>query len=136
VLDRQKQLLRALLEEMGATDVADNEADVDEACTQDQLRAGVCTDRIGLGTHASQKVPTPVRRNAEGKRLQTDAVQRNDGAQSARLLALRCRGRQALQQLFLHIARPGPADQRTQRGATGHVALDLKRHGEIASRTR
>jgi hypothetical protein len=43
---------------MGSTDVADNEADAVEACTQEQLRAGACTDRIGLGTHASQEVLT------------------------------------------------------------------------------
>jgi hypothetical protein len=55
---RDKQLLGALLEEMGSTDVADNEADAVDACTQELLRAGAYTDRIGLGTHASQKVLT------------------------------------------------------------------------------
>lgn len=56
--DEHKRLLGALVEEMDSTDVVDDEADAVSACTQEQLRAGACTDRIGLGTHASQKVLT------------------------------------------------------------------------------
>lgn len=43
---------------MDSTDVADDETDAVSACTQEQLRASACTDRIGLGTRASQKVLT------------------------------------------------------------------------------
>jgi hypothetical protein len=53
-------------------------------------------------------------------------VRRNAGALPARFRALRCHDRQALEQFCLHIARSGPADQRTQREAAGQVASDLK----------
>ena len=123
-----KLLIRrgVLIEEPGATDMADGDTDSDDARTLRPLQAAACTYRIAFGPRAGQKVLT-----VQG------AMPRDAGFEQALCAniqgfslhaAVRCGAddRQALEQLCRYITRPALASERVQCNAAGQVVLKLK----------
>ena len=129
VITRTMKLLTrrgVLTEEQGATCLADNDGDSDEARTLRPLQAAACTYRIAFGPRAGQKVLT----------LQ-GAMPRDAGFEQALCAnmngfslhaAVRCGAdeRQALEQLCRYITRPALANERVQCNAAGQLVLKLK----------
>ena len=115
-----------LVEEQGATYMADNDADSDEARTLRPLQAAACTYRIAFGPRAGQKVLTlqgaMPRETGFKQKLCADI---NGFSLHA---AVRCGAdeRQALEQLCRYITRPALANERVQCNAAGQVVLKLK----------
>ena len=129
IITRMMKLLTrrgALVEEQGATYMADGDADSDDARTLRPLQAAACTYRIAFGPRAGQKV------------LTVQGVMPRDAGFEQALCAniqgfslhagVRCgaEDRQALEQLCRYITRPALADERVQRNAAGQVVLKLK----------
>ena len=116
----------ALVEEQGATYMADGDADSDDARTLRPLQAAACTYRVAFGPRAGQKVLT----------LQ-GVMPRDTGFEKALCAnmngfslhaAVRCGAneRKSLEQLCRDITRPALANERVQCNAAGQVVLKLK----------
>ena len=115
-----------LVEEQGATYMADGDTDSDEARTLRPLQAAACTYRIAFGPRAGQKVLTlqgAMPREADFKQNLCADMQG-----FSLHAAVRCgaHDRQGLEQLCRYITRPALANERVQCNAAGQVVLKLK----------
>ena len=115
-----------MVEEQGATYVADGNADSDEARALRPLQAAACAYRIAFGPRASQKVFT-----LQGAMPKEADFKQNlcaDMQGFSLHAAVRCGAneRKSLEQLCRYIARPALANERVQCNTAGQVVLKLK----------
>ena len=115
-----------LVEEEGATYMADNGGDSDEARTLRPLHAAAWTYRIAFGPRAGQKVLTvqgAMPRDADFRQHLCADI---DGFSLHAAVRCSADDRQALEQLCRYITRPALANERVQTNAAGQVVLMLK----------
>ncbi len=115
-----------LIEEMGQTDLAEPDADGEEARTLRPLQAAACTYRIAFDPRAGQKVLTvqgAMPREMDFKQMLCADI---DGFSLHAAVRCRADDRQGLEQLCRYITRPALANERVQTNAAGQVVLKLK----------
>ena len=127
-----------LAEEIGQTDLAELDADGEEARTLRPLQAATITYRIAFGPRAGHKVLTMraamPRESAPRHALCADI----DGFSLHAAVRCEAHDRKRLEQLCRYITRPALSDERVLCNGAGQVELKLKtpwRDGATARRT-
>ena len=129
IITRTMKLLTrrgVLVEEEGATYIADSDGDSDEARTLRPLQAAASTYRIAFGPRAGQKVLTlqgAMPRQTEFKQTLCADI---DGFSLHAAVRCAAEDRQALEQRCRYITRPALANERVQTNAAVQVVLKLK----------
>jgi hypothetical protein len=115
-----------LVEDMGQTDLAEPDADGQEARTLIPLQAAAITYRIAFGPRAGQKVLTlrgAMPREAAARQPLCADI---DGFSLHAAVRVEAHDRKRLEQFCRHITRPALSDERVQLNAAGQVELKLK----------
>ena len=129
IITRMMKLLTrrgALVEEQGATYMADGDADSDDARTLRPLQAAACTYRIAFGPRAGQKVLTLQRAMPRDTGFEQELCAETNGFSLHAAVRCAADDRKSLEQLCRYITRPALANERVQCNAGGQVVLKLK----------